>query len=1161
MSKAQIKTYVFTPGLAGLGTIQVPLKVDSSQLLLITNTTKNIIIYNFADPTFAGTTVTFNKSASVEFPTVLQNSDGYSTITLTANTSTHSATDTLQIFYEGAYQLVRMASVGTDAWERTRVANPQSMLDADFEYGLQPTKWAAIALMRNYPAVYEIPGTDTAVTTVTTDASTGTGGLGESLITITTASAHGFVAGIPITVKGYLNTVLGFSRAEGSFIINTVPTPTTITYYAKSKVGVSSGDILSTTYTQLRKAGFYTGASIGQPTFTATNVTSPATVTITFTSPHGLVPGNTILTSISSSGTNHGYASGPFYVETVPTLTTLTFTARATGSIDLATILTGVVYARPDAFFIHRPFDGGVMLGLGGPQHGAQAIRMSKKYIRYQSGKSINYNTGLLFAPSYDIRSMTSSGVAVGSTITIATDDVDHGLQVGAYIQISGATTTGYNGFYYVNAISDERTLSVLATSLLGNTTSGIGNPCQLSLYGWYGSSVKAGTFDEQNGQYWSYDGIAISVAYRSSTYQLTGTVTCIPDSNTIAGTNTRFTNQLAAGDRVVIKGMTHVVTTVASDTLMYVNPDFRGVNTISGVKMVKTKDNVVPQSQWNVDRCDGTGSVFNPSGYLFIPNKMQMVGIQWTWYGSGFIDFQCRGPDGNYITVHRFKNNNVNNEAYMRSGNQPVRYEILNEGGRTTFTTDPGTTSTSISVTDTTNFPPSGTLWAEGEVISYASKTPTTFNGCIRGTSFTQFASGSSRTFSGGPGQSHPIGSGVILIGQTATPNISHWGSAILQDGGFDEDRGYIFNYAATNLSVSTTKQTAFLIRLAPSVSNAIVGDLGDRELLNRAQLLLSQISVTADSGTGGIVVEGILNPQNYPASPTQISWNGLSSSASGGQPSFAQIAQGGTVVWTSGASQTTSALTSLAFPTGTISTTNAPFGTNSINNGYTYFSIVGPDYASYISSGLQVGDFLSGTGVQSNTYITSISNWYTSGGVTYYIVYVNLSFNANQAGIGSLTVTRKYNVTNTSIIFFSQAAWSASGAALGTEVSDALFPASTFVNGVTTVTYFGTTFNRITFTQTSTSSAITPGTTTITFKFGQPPYAQPGETIFSFIAAAGGQSSLDLTPLKELTNTTLGGRGAYPNGPDVLAINVYKAAGSAINTNIVLRWGEAQA
>jgi len=47
----------------------------------------------------------------------------------------------------------------------------------------------------------------------------------------------------------------------------------------------------------------------------------------------------------------------------------------------------------------------------------------------------------------------------------------------------------------------------------------------------------------------------------------------------------------------------------------------------------------------------------------------------------------------------------------------------------------------------------------------------------------------------------------------------------------------------------------------------------------------------------------------------------------------------------------------------------------------------------------------------------------------------------------------------------------------------------------------------------------------------------------------------------LKELTNTTLGGRGTYPNGPDVLAINVYKTSGAAVDANIILRWGEAQA
>jgi hypothetical protein len=39
---------------------------------------------------------------------------------------------------------VRPYDFGTDAIERMRVAQPQAMLDADFEYGLQPTKWQAI---------------------------------------------------------------------------------------------------------------------------------------------------------------------------------------------------------------------------------------------------------------------------------------------------------------------------------------------------------------------------------------------------------------------------------------------------------------------------------------------------------------------------------------------------------------------------------------------------------------------------------------------------------------------------------------------------------------------------------------------------------------------------------------------------------------------------------------------------------------------------------------------------------------------------------------------------------------------------------------------------------------------------------------------------------
>ena len=65
----------------------------------------------------------------------------------------------------------------------------------------------------------------------------------------------------------------------------------------------------------------------------------------------------------------------------------------------------------------------------------------------------------------------------------------------------------------------------------------------------------------------------------------------------------------------------------------------------------------------------------------------------------------------------------------------------------------------------------------------------------------------------------------------------------------------------------------------------------------------------------------------------------------------------------------------------------------------------------------------------------------------------------------------------------------------------------------------------------------------------------------MLSFIAQPGERAAIDLGELKELTNTTLGGRGTFPNGPDVLAINVYKTAGSDVNANLILRWGEAQA
>jgi hypothetical protein len=433
---------------------------------------------------------------------------------------------------------------------------------------------------------------------------------------------------------------------------------------------------------------------------------------------------------------------------------------------------------------------------------------------------------------------------------------------------------------------------------------------------------------------------------------------------------------------------------------------------------------------------------------------------------------------------------------------------------------------------------------------------------GLNRAATLSNFAAGAVRSYTAGVAASHANRQGVVLISNTTSPIISHWGSAYLIDGNFDEDRGYIFSYASTGNSISTTKNTVFLIRLAPSVSNAVTGDLGEKELLNRAQLLLKSISISSDSqttGTAGIVIEGVLNPQNYPLNPSDIGWGGLTALSQGGQPSFAQIAPGGSVVWSSGSSITTATATT----TTTMSTTITMQYTSG-NQAYMYVNAT-----SWQNSNAWNGNYttpLSGVVINdvkfpAGTTINSVQGPYGSGGTAYYVVYTSRASTSSVNASASVTLNLGGNSgTVASQLFFTAASWAASAATTNTEVNDAKFPANTRVATVTGPLTFGvTSYYRVTFTQSSISSTSAGGT--VTFQFGQPPYALPGETVFSFIANPGETATLDLNELKELTTTAIGGRGTFPNGPDVLAINVYKVAGTATNANIILRWGEAQA
>jgi hypothetical protein len=261
------------------------------------------------------------------------------------------------------------------------------------------------------------------------------------------------------------------------------------------------------------------------------------------------------------------------------------------------------------------------------------------------------------------------------------------------------------------------------------------------------------------------------------------------------------------------------------------------------------------------------------------------------------------RGGDGNWVYAHRYKQNNINDEAYMRTGNMAVRYELITETSHAVTTLAQSLSSSeqnTIYVNDPlTYWPSSGTVLIDQEQIKYTGISGQTLTGLTRSYTLTYNVGDSNIPLTGSAASAHNINGTlnptVNLISCTCAPSLTHWGSAFLMDGGFDQDRGYFFNFQFnTNATISAgTTFNLFMIRLSPSVSNGVIGDLGTRDLLNRAQLLLQKIDLYCGGtalANAGMIVTGILNPSGLVAT----SWTSVNSPQYGSQPSFAQICTG---------------------------------------------------------------------------------------------------------------------------------------------------------------------------------------------------------------------------------------------------------------------------
>ena len=872
--------YTFTPSTR---TIVIPRAVPREKLVLITDVTTNQVIYNFSDPNLTASSYTIAQSAD--------NTQIFTTIVLSYNTASLSATDKLQIVIDEYDEKFSPSESYLDPINKLRVSTPQSLIDTDYEYSIQTTKWEQLSLLNNTPFAYYV----TATGNLNVGGITATNG--SRTYIATTGSYPAPANGSPIAILDSL-----YSGADGLYIVDAnsiVNGANTFSYTGKFFYtgGNPTSNIINTGVTVGYQGYTFSNSSIAMASASVSgNVVTAQTV-----NPHNLAIGNEVALTGASS------ANGSWTVCTVQSANTFSFYAN-TFSTGALTLTTANLYVRPQGLAVHRPFDGGVRFSTNASSHNQQYVRQTRRYFRYQSGKGIQMSTGTILKPQLNLDGITYN--ATTNLVTVVTKD-PHNINYPTSIAISGANESGFNGTFTVQNVINPYTFTFTPLTNPGTTVAS--GQIYGSVVAWSGAENRIGIFDSQNGLFWKFDGTTLSAVRRSSTYQISGQVSVTPGSavvNASTGYPTTFNKQLLVNDFIVIKGMSYRVTNIMSDTQLTISPAYRGLTTQTNAVVSRTVDTVIPSSAFNIDRLDGTG----PSGYTIDLSKMQMFYIDYSWYGAGFIRWGVRGPDGNVIYCHKLINNNVNYMAYMRSGNLPGRYET-NTFAKTTYmvggASGPATnflsTDGTIYVANTSGFPSSGTIWvrnmANSEYITYTSTTSNTFSGLTRGQPGltttgnlvygNNYVTGLASTtgvqinqyvFGAGiPNQafvtSIPNSSTVVLsqasigvgtgntiyfapMGNTAqtfiysataqtaielhspmfAPEVNHWGTSAIMDGGFTNDKSFIFTKGMTStISVPQgSSQAVMSFRIAPSASNGIpASGPGIREIINRMQML----------------------------------------------------------------------------------------------------------------------------------------------------------------------------------------------------------------------------------------------------------------------------------------------------------------------------------
>lgn len=734
----------------------------------------------------------------------------------------------------------------------------------------------------NFPAVFSPGDTFFIFVKETTSAKT-VSVINTTSDVLTTSAVHGLTTGNLIRLSA--STVPGGLVADGLYYVN----------------------VLSTTTVTLH------------PTPTdATNNTNIINLTTTGTS--------VVLNHIVDIGTTVertiGYVNS-FFELTLADSSDTTYT-------DQQYALSTALLLRADGFALHRPYDGGVEL-IPSKNPDSTMIRQTRRYFRYQSGKGIQVSFAVNFSPSTTIDTMTRSG-----TVATITTRYPHRLDPGLEITIAGAEVSSgqnyWNGVFAVEAIIDDYNFTVaLAGIPVDPFAQGL---VEYHVNEWSNSKLKCGLFDDQNGLYFEYDGQQLHCVRRSSTFQISGYASVQFKSGSVFGTNTKFSSQLAEGDKIVIKGQTYRISKIENDTLLYILPSYRGVDS-TNVILSKTIDTAVPQTEWNIDPCDGTG----PTGFYLDIHKIQMAYMDYSWYGAGKVRFGFKDQRGTVRYVHEFIHNNKFTEAYMRSGNIPARYEIENVG-KPTYVPALAHWGTSVIMDGRFDNDRAYVFTASSNTLSITGSSTATVSARVEtAIQYSVFQNGSWRNAGNAlriatPSavfNSIPAGAGVSGAGLSAgtltrnpadtviIPRQPYLASVDSRIGGNNGSRAtrslLILDRTPTTIAavdssytvtLGTSTQTVYeqpliSVRLAPSVDNGTPGALGQREIINRMQLILDTVGVlTTHSCEILLKLNGSLNNFNWRRvtnpSLSQLLYHDTTDTITGGTVVYTFRAQGGT-------------------------------------------------------------------------------------------------------------------------------------------------------------------------------------------------------------------------------------------------------------------------